>query len=483
MEGPEMTEMASKVYDLIYARPVLSLMELSSIAISIRLWRWKIRRHIKNKNLNKLHFLDDIPLQSILPKNTATPPVINRIVEKQVKNLQYSMLWWKITHNMDIFQLQHPFDYNFPLRNVNNFSYDYDGTVHWTRTAKRMMMCARFSEREKFKIACMYCFEDDIRRIWPSVSNELDSEKCVFGSLLDLEGPEMTEMTEMTEMSGISSKVYDLIYARPVMSLMELSSIAISIQLWRWKIRTQIKNKNFNKCWFYDGIPLQSILPENTPTPSVINRIVEKQVKNLRRSMSRWMLNHNTQIFRIHHPLNFCFPLKNVDNFSYDYDGTVHWVRTAKRMMTCARFNEREKFKIACMYCFEDDIRRIWPSLSNEPDLDKFLIFDIFPNLYYWIYCLRNEMHKIRILLENDEDIFEQMLDRCESKNWTPVEYFWSRVPSSRRFQKTLDLYDKHGRELFSRVVLPRLSKSELDRFVAEKGAELIAASLEDKKT
>ncbi|XP_065223757.1 uncharacterized protein LOC135847945 [Planococcus citri] len=259
------------------------------------------------------------------------------------------------------------------------------------------------------------------------------------------------------EMTEVTSKVYDIIHPSPV-SLKQLSAINISLEIWRRKVneyRTDGKLKEFDPCSLRKETTwMKTMLPD---LPSTIYKTIEQVVSRFGYSMECWRSEH----FRA----GFCFQytdensvLEDFDDFSSDCDGSIDYAKTAERMMRCEQFNSEMKFIIACLYCFEDDIRRIWPSVWLNIK-EYFTDFHKWPQLYYWICRLSKTLDKIQTFRNLDV----QMLMSYMSNNRSWVEYFWNRIPLENRIYSTVTYLNSNH---FVRFILPKLDDEQLDKYV-----------------
>ncbi|XP_065204476.1 uncharacterized protein LOC135834500 isoform X13 [Planococcus citri] len=265
-------------------------------------------------------------------------------------------------------------------------------------------------------------------------------------------------------MTEIVSNVYDLIYPSPA-TLKELSCHSLVTGLWRWEVRNHTNN-DFEE--FISRLDIHRNLDPNIPTP--VRRIINEYTNRFISSTGQWSAYHHENVFSDRSDItsilfNFC-------DFVCDRDGSIHYARTARKMMMCDRLSDDEKFRIACMYCFEDDIRRIWPSVSEKLDLNE-IEFDHSPELFYWFCMLRNEPN--RIPNPGDDLIDDLMLQSCLSQHWSSVEYFWNRICAENRLFEAINL-SRDDKESFVRFMLPKLSDQLLDSFVRERGTDLIYA-------
>ncbi|XP_065204480.1 uncharacterized protein LOC135834500 isoform X17 [Planococcus citri] len=267
----------------------------------------------------------------------------------------------------------------------------------------------------------------------------------------------------MTEMA--SSNVFDLIYPSPA-TLQEISSGVLVSGLWRWEVENR-ENDDFYK--FLSELKLCKNLLPNTPSP--IKRMMKVYCRRFISSLNEWLSDHYMKLFHFHHDDKFRI-LRDFYDFICDRHGNIHFLHTARRMMICDRLSNDEKFKIACMYCFEDDIRRIWPSVSEKLDLNE-INFGKTPELFYWICMLRNEPD--RIPNYRNHPIHVVMLRACLSRfyRWSSVLYFWNRICPENRL--TYAIYvSQIFKETFVRFILPTLSDQLLHKFVAERGSFLM---------
>ncbi|XP_065223855.1 uncharacterized protein LOC135848018 [Planococcus citri] len=263
------------------------------------------------------------------------------------------------------------------------------------------------------------------------------------------------EQQQGLEMAEITSEVYDIIHPSPV-SLKQLSAITVSLEIWRRQVvedrKTSGKLDAFDP--FYTLEREDTWLEKKLPDlPSMIYRTIENFLSRFRRSMLSWA-NH-------HHRKGLCWDgSKDFDDFVCDYDGSVDYARTAERVMRWKKFSSEMKFTVACMYFFEEDVRRIWPSVSANMNVNL-IDFDKCPAVYYWICRLTNKLDKIPNW--EGETVDERMFEMSMPYNRPSVEYFWNRIPVEKQVQSAVA--ELRGYD-FVRFVLPKLDDVQLDEFV-----------------
>ncbi|XP_065223319.1 uncharacterized protein LOC135847618 isoform X2 [Planococcus citri] len=277
-------------------------------------------------------------------------------------------------------------------------------------------------------------------------------------------------------MDEIVPVVYDIAQPTPV-PLKDLSAIAVSLQIWRNEIREYRTDEILRK--FYPSrINISSKSALFPDLPSVIYDVIDEYIQRFGSSMDDWLRDHYTSIFKHPEGRHYApYVFQSFDDLAADYTGTIDYVRTAKRMMVCDRITEDEKFAIACAYFFEDDIRRLWPSVYESYELYT-ICFDIRPQLYYWICRINYDLEEIPI--DEDENVDEVMFDYHMVENRPSLEYFWNCLPLENRMGKAVEIIDR-DLKLFVTFVLSKLCDQQLNEFVNTEGCKLILKMLKDR--
>ncbi|XP_065213605.1 uncharacterized protein LOC135840818 isoform X11 [Planococcus citri] len=266
------------------------------------------------------------------------------------------------------------------------------------------------------------------------------------------------------KMAEVPSNVYDLLFPSPP-TLKEIVSISIAGQLWRQEIDTHRTKNTLNQLNLQ-----QNILSSNSSPhiPSSILSQIETAVNKFGPSIQEWLLHHE-KLFK-----------KEIFNdfidFVEDFDGSIHYVRTAKRFVLCDRIDKILRFKIACQYCFEDDILRIWPLVSAHIDL-RDIPFHEYPTLFYWICQLQHQLYKLPQPNSTNPNLSTvvQIFLYEHYHVWSHVEYFWHRLdPQSRMRFATGSRLAK----IFCRYLVKTFDEVELEKIANFYGCEIIATLL-----
>ncbi|XP_065221496.1 uncharacterized protein LOC135846369 isoform X2 [Planococcus citri] len=273
-------------------------------------------------------------------------------------------------------------------------------------------------------------------------------------------------------MAEITSDVFDIFHPTPV-PLRELPAIVISLEIWRCEInkyRSSGSLKDFRSSG--QSVSSKAMIPD---LPSVIYPIIDTYVERFGFSMNNWLWKHHRAVF------NFYYESKNsvleyFEDFVCDYNGTIHYERTAQRMMDCDQFDPDQKFLIACTYCFEDDIIRIWP-LGLEKTDSLYKRFYANPQFAYWIDFLENDNRIPEPHIEDERLTEGWLISDFMPHSRSSLEYFWNHVPSENRLHAAIDL-SVDDLPSFVRFILPKVDDQQLNEFLHENGCDLLYALL-----
>ncbi|XP_065205480.1 uncharacterized protein LOC135835243 [Planococcus citri] len=278
-------------------------------------------------------------------------------------------------------------------------------------------------------------------------------------------------------MAETTSEVCDIFQTNPP-TLRELAAIAINLQIWRdelQRLRTSDTWEQFDPHEHVKNILLETHLPD---LQSGIYRMLKKYVKVFGYSLRWWAKTHHGRIFRFFcNHQSYLDVLERFDDFICDFDGRIHEDWTAKRMMQCPRFDVSERFSIACMHFFEDDIKELWP-LVSENEQSYNVTFNDSPQLCYWIYRLRNTLDMIQN--SRNDSVDEIMIQKCIIHR-AAVKYFWNRMPLENRVRTAITQCDYEDiDEYFMNFILPKLYDQQLAQVVREEGSKIMHSMLRD---
>ncbi|XP_065213603.1 uncharacterized protein LOC135840818 isoform X10 [Planococcus citri] len=262
-------------------------------------------------------------------------------------------------------------------------------------------------------------------------------------------------------MAEVTTNVYDLLFPSPA-DLKEIAAISIATQLWRQEINTHRIKNTLSQLNLEQNILLSTSMPS---IPSSILSDIEKYVLRFGMSIQEWLSSHE------HMGLFKKEIFNSFIDLAADFDGTVHYVRTAKRILQCDELDQILRFNIACKYCFEDDILRILPLVSDYAKTVS-TSSDPYDLSFYWVCRLKNQLYKLPRPNDSARSIEEQIL-RTDvlfkfPYAWSCVEHFWSRLDADAR-RRVVNNYDENQQHVnLVRMVCRYLLQSLNDVLIRE---------------
>ncbi|XP_065213561.1 uncharacterized protein LOC135840799 [Planococcus citri] len=268
-------------------------------------------------------------------------------------------------------------------------------------------------------------------------------------------------------MAEVWTHVYDNLFPSPP-PLKEIAAITIALQLWRQEIYLYyIKNAS--------GQPnLEQDIVSSDPLPRIpatIISFIKIYIRRLGLSIKQWLDDHR----KFQQNIFGNEILNDFIDFVGDFDGSIHYVRTARRLVRCEQIDKIFRFKLACWYCFEDDIVQIWPSVSNDVKFSN-VSFSSVPLPHYWMCKLKNQLYKLPRPNVAGQSV-EKQIFRNDFSSWSLKEYFWNRLDVDTRIRIPKEPRVNFAK-IFIRYLLPKCNELELDQFVKEGVYRLIPALL-----
>ncbi|XP_065214024.1 uncharacterized protein LOC135841136 [Planococcus citri] len=159
--------------------------------------------------------------------------------------------------------------------------------------------------------------------------------------------------------------------------------------------------------------------------------------------------------------------LDRFHDFIYENEGFIDDVRTARSMISCGRFSVIDQYAIACSYCFEDEIRRIWPLLSKEMDIVSVSAEEHYL-IHYWTHVMMNQtetLHSASTMLLSG------------SFNESSMQFFFDQIPTLERKAQTVEdifNFDMSTTTLCMRYLIPKQDDEFLKVLVSYFGFKIL---------
>ncbi|XP_065222018.1 uncharacterized protein LOC135846707 [Planococcus citri] len=168
-------------------------------------------------------------------------------------------------------------------------------------------------------------------------------------------------------------------------------------------------------------------------------------------------------------------------------DASISYEQTAGKILKCDKLPNKEKLRVACAYCFVDDVDRFKQTLTPEEiedaTKDDRYSGSVHPKedliVNYW-------NGKFSSILDYLFPMHERILDGVTSlkyyTNWSAVEYFWTQLDDEKRLNRALSMINYCDQPALTCHVLVKLSDSELDAVIARGGLQIIRTLVKEQK-
>ncbi|XP_065217679.1 uncharacterized protein LOC135843655 [Planococcus citri] len=187
--------------------------------------------------------------------------------------------------------------------------------------------------------------------------------------------------------------------------------------------------------------------------PNSICQRLQVYVDKIKYELEDWVTYHSRAVF--FGQQNDLKIYKFIYHIIWYPDGNINYAKTAANLLKSKSTSTTEKFFLSCLYCLEDEIRAIAPSVIERIDLTQ-LRFNEHPLIHYWICCLRSALNNIQVTRDLSIECF--MVQQHYVNNWSAVEYFFDRMNSDEQVQSAIWLIDKYGL-MYQEVLLMKLNE------------------------
>ncbi|XP_065199656.1 uncharacterized protein LOC135831243 [Planococcus citri] len=178
--------------------------------------------------------------------------------------------------------------------------------------------------------------------------------------------------------------------------------------------------------------------------PASIRSMIKDKIQSISKEIKNWI--DNSRMF-----IKDKLPREVMINcVAFDSAGGICSRRTVKNllMLNLPEFNLERQFQIACSYCIEEEVERLWPSVKDYERFRKchFSVPDHYQHvdlMNYWCSRMRGELKKFYGPEQKSPEwcaLYELLCDvEFYVRNWLEIEYFWSKLNT----QEKSSLIDK----------------------------------------
>ncbi|XP_065220009.1 uncharacterized protein LOC135845409 isoform X3 [Planococcus citri] len=189
------------------------------------------------------------------------------------------------------------------------------------------------------------------------------------------------------------------------------------------------------------------------PLPSIIRQMIKECILVVENSLKKWSKFHDSCIFSHRKDENIAIVFE--DFMAWRADGTINFEETAVNLIECDKSSQMEKYRLACIYCLVDDVKKLWPI---ETDADQ-------PLIKYWNQRMSGEQCAESSLLKDNS-----------FHNQSAFEYLWGFMTDDEQVRKVKNISNWSTGKSLLKYALLKLSESQLERVMMSHASDVFYA-------
>ncbi|XP_065220006.1 uncharacterized protein LOC135845409 isoform X1 [Planococcus citri] len=190
------------------------------------------------------------------------------------------------------------------------------------------------------------------------------------------------------------------------------------------------------------------------PLPAIFRQMTEKCILVVENSLKKWTNFHNSLIFSHRKDENIAIVFE--DFMAWRADGTINFEQTAVNLIKCDLLSQMEKYRLACIYCMVDDVRKLWriETAANHP------------MVRYWNSRMSGTPYKIPVE-PGCSCIEASLLKDNYSGTRSAFEYLWGFMTDDEQVQKVKNIGNWTKGKWLLKCALLKLNESQLQRVIS----------------
>ncbi|XP_065208948.1 uncharacterized protein LOC135837561 [Planococcus citri] len=254
---------------------------------------------------------------------------------------------------------------------------------------------------------------------------------------------------------------YPFLFMNTPSSLQILASTEVALTLWQSRCAASDHSyENFGSfLWVNQVFSCEELLVGWIP-PQIRSQIDDK-ITTVGEELRGWRCFHGS-VFKSEKAFFKC-----IKHIVLDFSGTIGYKATAMNILDSGEFADLENYKMACLYCLEDQVRRFWPLVTTDVNLNHGTC-----NLRYW--------HDFMILgQENPRSRRPSVPFRerwIQFANWkndrTAFEHFYQMLPARETVDQTV-YYLRDSKYQAAIRSLPTLNRIQVEEIFKRKASTM----------
>ncbi|GFX83027.1 ANK_REP_REGION domain-containing protein [Trichonephila clavipes] len=159
--------------------------------------------------------------------------------------------------------------------------------------------------------------------------------------------------------------------------------------------------------------------------------------------------------------------------------GTIDKIRTAMSFVKDDKFDFTLRYKIACIYCLEDDIPILWEKMAQDKKISiktdsLAIIYQVL--IYFWESEMKKELFKLHELRRMNENVYVDALEYAACNgNIAATRYFFQKLSDeekrkeglrmTKKILRAVEFYKRYHSEVLQFLLLQMSEKDRLNVF------------------
>ncbi|XP_065219498.1 uncharacterized protein LOC135844958 isoform X7 [Planococcus citri] len=215
----------------------------------------------------------------------------------------------------------------------------------------------------------------------------------------------------------------------PPLRLQNMAATKVALHLSLEKLHDKIlhdRDETSSKSSFeYPMLSCREVLPA---VPLKIREIIDESIVTIVKQLDAWEKHFWKAMEDPSATYLDTVSIKDLNDVLCKPDGTICMRDFATKVLQKANFYVMIRFQFACIFCLEDQIKEIWPSISGR--LNKLEPSSL---MYYWKQILTKGAMEESFL---NTYFHNSMSDR----NWAAFEYFWSKMTEEHQTREAISI-------------------------------------------
>ncbi|XP_065215645.1 uncharacterized protein LOC135842227 isoform X1 [Planococcus citri] len=251
-------------------------------------------------------------------------------------------------------------------------------------------------------------------------------------------------------------------------TLREMAAVKMALLLWHRRFSDYSLRHITSAKWIHAHKSF------STKDMFVIHPIIESQIDQyidvVSSELENWLDYHLEKVFfdsDLHEVISKCYG----EIVCCGIDCSISWHDTAKALLKSDRLTQMEKYRIACLYCLKNDIKRLWPLFWKKHHKGVYNSI-LKPIVMYWNDLMLDEVRTGMPKMPNVA--VEKRLISSSSKyvrNWATVLYFLKRFSSFECTDQVISLieYDVS----YAIHLVPELNDDQVRKVMIKRGVAI----------